>query len=163
MQISRTFPSRMMSYSKIVVLLCAVSMVGTNVPGRELNTGSESVQIRPCPQSPNCVSSLDPDPGHRVEPLHYDSVDSQALHRLRSIIETMPRTKIVQFTKRYLHAEFKSAILGFVDDLELLVGDVPGVIHIRSSSRVGYWDLGVNRSRVERIREKFVQTQPLSE
>lgn len=156
MHMCRTFPHGIMSYSCIAVLLCTVSIFGTHVLGREVSDGRESVQISPCPQSPNCVSSLDPDPDHRVAPLRYHVTDSQALARLRSIIEAMPRTKIVQFTDRYLRAEFKSAIFGFVDDLELLIGDAQGVIHIRSSSRVGYWDLGVNRRRVERIREKFV-------
>lgn len=136
-----------------------MSMVSTHVLGREVNLGSENVQIAPCPQSPNCVSSLDPDADHRVDPLRYDLSASQALVRLRGIIEKMPRTKIVQFTDRYLHAEFKSAIFGFVDDLELVIGDAPGVIHVRSSSRTGYWDLGVNRRRVERIREKFVHKE----
>jgi uncharacterized protein (DUF1499 family) len=155
MQISRTFPARIMSYSYVVLFLLTVSMVGS-VLGREQNSGGDGVQIAPCPQSPNCVSSLDQDPDHRVKPLRHDLTDNQALTRLRSIIETMPRTKVVQSTNRYLHVEFRSAIFGFVDDLELLIAENPGVIHIRSSSRIGYWDFGVNRRRVERIREKFI-------
>jgi hypothetical protein len=85
--------------------------------------------------------------------------ERDVLARLRNIIETMPRTKIVQYTALYLRAEFKSAIFGFIDDVELLSGEEPGVIHIRSASRVGCWDLGVNRGRVERIREEFIQNQ----
>ncbi len=91
--------------------------------------------------------------------MRYEAEENEALARLRSIIEAMPRTKIVKATPQYLRAEFRSAIFGFVDDVELAVGGAPGVIHVRSASRVGYWDLGVNRRRVEQIREKFAQLQ----
>ena len=132
-----------------------MTVAGAESKDLQSHPGRETVQITPCPKSPNCVSSLARDPGHRLEPLLHDAEDSDALARLRRIIEAMPRTKIVQATPEYLRAEFKSSIFGFVDDLELVVGEVPGVIHVRSASRVGYWDFGVNRRRVELIRRKL--------
>jgi uncharacterized protein (DUF1499 family) len=73
------------------------------------------------------------------------------------VIEAMPRTKLIRVTPEYLHVEFKSAVFGFVDDVEFAIGESPGVIHVRSASRLGYWDMGANRRRVERIREEFAR------
>jgi hypothetical protein len=95
-----------MSYSNAVILLCTALTVGMSGKCREWNSGSEIVQIAPRPQSPNCVSSLDQNPAHKVVPMHQDLTERDVLARLRSIIETMPRTKIVQYTARYLRAEF---------------------------------------------------------
>lgn len=67
----------------------------------------------------------------------------------------MERTNIVTETDNYFHAEFKSALMGFVDDSEFYHDEREDVIHVRSASRVGYSDFGVNRRRVESIRERF--------
>ena len=151
-----------MSYKKLILqamsgILGTVMMINAgaeNLP----NADGDIMQIAPCPKKPNCVSSLDKDPGHGVEPLRHDKLKHEAVSLLRSIIKSMPRSKIVRSTPQYLRAEFRSAIFGFVDDVELLVGETPGMIHVRSASRVGYWDLGVNRRRVEKIRERFSQS-----
>ena len=67
----------------------------------------------------------------------------------------MPRVEIVTKTDNYLHAEATSQLLRFVDDLEIRVDEAERLIHIRSASRVGHSDLGVNRQRVESIRKLF--------
>jgi uncharacterized protein (DUF1499 family) len=67
----------------------------------------------------------------------------------------MPRTTIVTLEEDYIRAEFKSRIFGFVDDVEFWFDDEQKVIHFRSASRVGYSDLGANRKRMEKIRERF--------
>jgi uncharacterized protein (DUF1499 family) len=108
-----------------------------------------------CPDSPNCVSSQSDDPEHRVEPLPLQGSASEALGRLKSVLEAMPRTRIVNDRNSYLHAEATSLVFGFINDLEFLVDEDEQVIHVRSASRVGHSDLGVNRDRVERIREAF--------
>jgi uncharacterized protein (DUF1499 family) len=81
--------------------------------------------------------------------------DGEAFERLRGIIEAMPGARITQANPDYLHAEFKTAVFGFIDDLEFAIADTPGTIHVRCASRAGYWDLGVNRRRVERVLQAF--------
>jgi len=71
----------------------------------------------------------------------------------------MKRTKIVTEKEDYIHVEFRSAIWRFVDDVEFYLGDDGETIHVRSASRMGRSDMGVNRKRVERIREKFNRLQ----
>jgi uncharacterized protein (DUF1499 family) len=113
-------------------------------------------QLAPCPDKPNCVSSQAEDERHRVEPLPLDSTPEEALDRLRQIIEAMPRATVDEAGDGRLRARFRSRIFGFVDDLEMAVDPEAGVIHVRSASRVGRSDLGVNRRRVEEIRTRYL-------
>jgi uncharacterized protein (DUF1499 family) len=112
-------------------------------------------ELAPCPERRNCVSSLATDPGQRVEPLPLAGEPAEALARLAEIIEAMPRARVVESAEGYLRAEFRSLLFGFVDDLELAADPAAGVVHVRSASRVGASDLGVNRRRVERIRSRY--------
>ena len=107
-----------------------------------------TTRFDPVPDSPNCVSSRAPqdDSTHYVAPLQgvtLDQVTSAAL--------AMPRTELVEQADGYAHIVFRTALLRFKDDLELEQED--GVVHVRSASRVGYSDLGVNRKRVEALRD----------
>lgn len=113
------------------------------------------VSLAPCPSKPNCVSSYATSPRQRVEPLTYAGSHIPAMSRLESLLRSLPRVKIITSDGVYLHAEFRSALLGFVDDVEFLADTGANVIHVRSASRVGYSDFGVNRRRVEGIRSKF--------
>jgi uncharacterized protein (DUF1499 family) len=103
------------------------------------------------------VSSVAPDDAHRVEPIPFSGTGSDALARLRKVIEAMPRTRVTRADAASLHAEFTSWLLRFVDDVDCVVDEAASVIHIRSASRVGYSDLGVNRKRVEAIRAAFAR------
>jgi len=113
--------------------------------------------LAPCPKSPNCVSSVAFDDAHRVDPIAYTGSGPAALAKLRAVIEAMPRTRITRADADSLHAEFTSWLLRFVDDLDCVVDETASVIQIRSASRVGYSDLGVNRKRVEQIRAAFAR------
>jgi uncharacterized protein (DUF1499 family) len=106
----------------------------------------------PCPASPNCVSSDATDAGHRVEPLAFEGTPAEAWRAARKAVAALPRTRIVTESDTYLHAECRSTVFGFIDDLELHLRPEAGGIAVRSASRVGYSDLGVNRSRVESLR-----------
>lgn len=112
-----------------------------------------SMRLSPCPDSPNCVSSDAADASHRVEALEIIIPADAAWRLAREAVNSLPRTKISQAVDNYLHAECTSAVFRFVDDLELELRTGEGVIAIRSASRKGYWDLGVNRRRVESLRE----------
>ena len=110
-------------------------------------------RLKDCPTTPNCVCSQATSPARRVEPLRFTGLNATAWEKLQRLIESMPRAKIRTRDERYLHAEFMSRIFRFVDDVEFLLAD--GIIHVRSASRVGHWDLGANRARVEELRRRW--------
>ncbi|MEH1951171.1 MAG: DUF1499 domain-containing protein [Nostoc sp.] len=122
---------------------------------RPNNLGISNGKLASCPNSPNCVSSQSPDASHQIAPLTFTSTPEEAITNLKQIIESLPRTKIITESKDYLYAEFKSALLGFVDDVEFYLDRSANVIHVRSASRLGQSDLGVNRKRIETIRANF--------
>jgi uncharacterized protein (DUF1499 family) len=75
--------------------------------------------------------------------------------RLKSIVRSFPRTAVITDTGSYLHAAFTSAVFRFVDDVEFLADDTAKVIHVRSASRLGTSDLGVNRKRIQQIHSRW--------
>ena len=121
--------------------------------------GIQSGQLAPCPSTPNCVSSQSLDTEHSVEPFTYSSDPEKAFIDIKTVIHSLDRTKIITETETYLYAEFTSAIMGFVDDVELHLDKDAKMIHVRSASRLGESDLGVNRKRVETIRNKLNAVQ----
>jgi uncharacterized protein (DUF1499 family) len=117
--------------------------------------GPKNGRLANCPDSPNCVCSQEDRDSHHVAPFKYDGEGQAAFSRLVELLKTWPRARIVTQTDDYLHVEFTSALLRFVDDVEFLLMDEDKRIQVRSASRVGYSDLGANRKRVEAIRAAF--------
>ena len=76
--------------------------------------------------------------------------------RLRAIVAAMPGAEVVEARDDYLYARFESRWLRFVDDTEFWVDPTEQVVQVRSSSRVGRGDLGVNRQRIEAIRAQLL-------
>jgi uncharacterized protein (DUF1499 family) len=120
-----------------------------------IDTNDTTPSMRPCPSTPNCVSSLDKDPRHFVAPLRYSGSVREAQQKLLWVLNSMRRVRIVTVKADYIHAESISPIMRFVDDMEFFFSKHHRMIHIKSASRVGYSDLGVNRRRVEKIRRRF--------
>ena len=116
--------------------------------------GVKEKRLSACPSSPNCVSSQSDDERHRIDPLRFTSAPGEAMGRLKRVILGMKRARVVRETSDYIHVEFRT-LLGFVDDAEFYLDESQKVIHLRSASRVGYWDLGVNRKRMESVRRAF--------
>lgn len=115
-----------------------------------------TTRLRPCPRSPNCVSTLaDEDGKHRMEPLPLRLSPGQAMERLKAILARRPRTEVVEEDGHYLHAVERSALLRFADDVEIEIDERARLIHFRSASRTGWSDLGVNRRRMEEIRAAY--------
>jgi uncharacterized protein (DUF1499 family) len=110
--------------------------------------------LAPCPSSPNCVSTLASaqDERHAIAPFRYRKSLAEAKEALKTAIATLPRTKLVEEDEAYLHYEFTSRLLRFVDDVEFVLDEGTKTIHFRSASRIGYGDHGVNRDRMENIR-----------
>jgi len=121
-----------------------------------IKTGATSDRLSPCPNSPNCVSSLSENKSHQVEPLTYSASLDEAREKLISLINSMKRSEIVTAENNYLHATFKSFLFRFVDDVEFSFDDEKKTIDVRSASRTGYSDFGQNRRRVEEIRKRFM-------
>ena len=114
-------------------------------------------RLAPCPNKPNCVSSqaAASDKQHFIEALTYSGEPEQARQQLERAIAGMKRSRLVRREANYWRAEFTSALWRFVDDVEFLFDDHARRIDVRSASRVGYSDLGVNRKRIEEIRRRF--------
>jgi uncharacterized protein (DUF1499 family) len=113
-------------------------------------------RLRPCPESPNCVSSESDNASSRIEPLTFQGLPEKAWGDLKEAIRDMGG-KIQEEHDGYLWATFTTKLFRFVDDVEFRMVSSDGIIHVRSGSRVGYSDLGVNRRRVEKLRTLFNQ------
>jgi uncharacterized protein (DUF1499 family) len=111
--------------------------------------------LPPCPATPNCVSSQATDPGHAIAPIAYTGSPGAAMQRMQTVLDGLERSTPVVQSSTYLRYEVRSLIFRFVDDVECLLDPEAHVIQVRSASRVGYSDFGVNRRRVERIRKEF--------
>jgi uncharacterized protein (DUF1499 family) len=135
----------------VVVAVSLLSCAGK----RPANLGVSGGALAACPASPNCVSSdAGPtDSAHAVEAFALAVPAERAWPAVVEAVSALPRTTIVTKTADYLHAECRSALFRFVDDLELYLRPSQGTIAVRSASRIGYSDLGVNRRRVESLRE----------
>ncbi len=137
----------------ILIILIAVPVIGA---GYFYYLGQQSQQstppglidgkLAPCPSSPNCLSSEDGTPeSHKTDPLPKEFWPSI----VSSLEESDRGFEIVAVEETYIAATEKSDLFGFVDDLEFRLDDE--VVHIRSASRVGYGDQGVNAARVEAV------------
>jgi uncharacterized protein (DUF1499 family) len=119
---------------------------------RPKNLGHDAGKLAPCKRTPNCVSSQADasDTQHYIAPIALKGGD--AIAAARRAVESMPGASVVRSEAGYLYAEFRSKLMGFVDDVELLHDPAKGVLHVRSASRLGRRDFGVNRERIERLR-----------
>jgi uncharacterized protein (DUF1499 family) len=146
--IKGTFFGWLLVFSMAVFLFSGCS--GKRPP----HLGVKDNRLSPCPSSPNCVSSQSDDEKHKMDPIRFTCAFGEAMDRLKKIVQMMERTALVRETPDYLHVEFRT-FLGFVDDGEFYIDETQKIIHLRSASRVGYWDLGANRRRMESIRTEF--------
>lgn len=138
-------------FLSMVLMLPAAVLIGCHGT-RPAGLGARDGRLAACPSSPNCVSSQSPDKDHRIEPLLFTGTAAEAMARLAAIVQNLPRTTIIIRKPDYLYAEFTSTLFRFKDDVEFLADDSAKVIHVRSASRLGHSDLGVNRKRIEAIR-----------
>ncbi|MBE9112824.1 DUF1499 domain-containing protein [Nodosilinea sp. LEGE 07298] len=137
----------------------ALPFIGNMAGDRPTNLGVKEGKLTPCPDSPNCVISQgNTDAEHAIAPLAFSGDPAEAMAKLATVVKAMPRTTVIESTDNYLYAEFASKLMGFVDDVEFYLDPAESAIQVRSASRMGKSDLGVNRQRVEAIRQEF---QPL--
>lgn len=116
------------------------------------NLGVNNGHLAACPTSDNCVVSQDADSKHAIDPITYHVDRDQARETLLKVLTVVPRTSVLEQTGNYIHAISKSRIFKFTDDVEFYFPSDESLIHMRSASRIGESDLGVNRRRLEQIR-----------
>ena len=128
-----------MKYFLVLTLLVFVMAEGLGV-----NDG----KLAPCPDTPNCVSTQADagDSEHYMPPIELS--DAVSTDSIRELVEARARTTIIEQTDSYLHAEFRSQVFRFVDDVEFYLDKEAGLLHFRSAARMGRSDLGVNRKRM---------------
>ncbi len=139
----------------IVLILALLIWNGHLLAGtRPTNLGLNNDKLAACAPTPNCVNSQAPtgDREHAIAPIQFGGAAAATMHNLKLAIEHTPRTNIVKETNNYLQVEFTSKLMGFVDDVEFYLDDANKQIQVRSASRLGESDLGVNRQRIEEIR-----------
>ena len=123
--------------------------------GEPDNLGLKNRLLSPCPGTPNCVSSQEKNSQHRIQPITFEGSLELAKEKLHRVINSMRGTRILTQDVIYWHVEFTTQLLRYIDDVEFYFDGTQSLIHLRSASRQGYWDLGVNRRRVETIRSRF--------
>lgn len=145
----------MLPRTPIILLLISIGIAGCSPlhPPGELADGS----LRPCPDRPNCVSS-ETGTNNPVQPLRYTSDADTAVETLLASLVDAGGT-IENHGPDFIWATFTSPLFRFVDDVELRHVAAEQLYHIRSGSRLGYSDLGVNAKRVEKIRTLFQEKQ----
>jgi uncharacterized protein (DUF1499 family) len=124
---------------------------------RPENLGVQDGRLASCGRRLNCVSSQADrgDAQRYVAPIQVTGAAAEAIAAARRAVESMQRARVVRAEGNYLHAEFRSRLMGYVDDLELTYDAQAGVLHVRSASRLGRRDYGVNRARVAALRARL--------
>ncbi len=145
------------------VLLLGVLLIGVLLIGTAAMAGNPATaaSLADCPNSPNCVSSQASDPDRQVAPLKGGDSAVEARRRLTAVLDSLPRVSWTAPSEQRIEAQFTSLIFRFTDDVVFEIED-DGSIQVRSASRIGYSDLGANRSRVEMLRERLASPEPVS-
>jgi uncharacterized protein (DUF1499 family) len=88
-----------------------------------------------------------------IAPFKLSSPDDTTMQRIASALQALPRTIVINQTSDYIYAQSSTALMQYTDDVEFWRDSAAGVVHVRSASRIGRKDFGVNRERVEQIRK----------
>lgn len=136
----------------ILALLLAPMLMGCANIGSNDTDPTQITELASCPASPNCVCSADSERSHYIEPLQLRGDTEVAWQKLLDILREDDSISIVTSTEHYIRAAATTRLFRFTDDVEFLLRREQGVIDMRSASRLGFYDLGKNRSRLEAIR-----------
>jgi uncharacterized protein (DUF1499 family) len=140
----------------LVILFIAARVMVARQP-IPTNLGINNGRLKPCPETPNCVSNqaAQSDTEHYLPAIPYTGGPTFMMSQIIKVISVMPRATIIGQDDNYLHAEFRSRMFGFVDDVEFFLDDSRKLIHFRSAARLGQGDLGVNKKRMIELSEKL--------
>jgi len=151
--IQQSFIMNLKTYFLFAISLILVACSGT----KPTDIGVKSGQFKACPSSPNCISTQadTDDKKHYMPPMTYTGNMEAAKTKLVAIVNDMERTTITENSGTYIHSEFMTPTMKFVDDVEFYFDDANKIIHFRSASRKGHSDMGLNRKRMETIVAAF--------
>ena len=140
--------------------LITVTLLITLAANHKARASADCVQaLAACPDKPNCMSTNDPSPAHRFPELKVAAKDPEnAWATVKKAVLGFERATVVTDKPGYLHVSIESAVFGFVDDLEVTQCKQGQTLSVRSASRTGYWDMGVNSSRIETLVDKLRET-----
>ena len=108
-------------------------------------------RLQDCPDTPNCVSSED----NGIDPIHFDAQQAPFVWKKMQLIITEQGGQILMANPEYLWASFATPFFGFTDDVEARIDFKENIIHLRSASRIGHYDFGTNKRRLQKIKEKM--------
>jgi len=136
-----------------ILLRVSIGFLSTSRVATGLITASDgTTTLAGCDGLQNCTASTASAKRNHIEPISYTGDASEVIDNVASLVPTMSGTKIIAQTENYLHVTYKTLLLGYTDDLELLRDDEQGMLQIRSASRLGRSDFGANRKRIEALR-----------
>ncbi|MDX2499050.1 MAG: DUF1499 domain-containing protein [Deltaproteobacteria bacterium] len=144
--------------NKQIMIVLTSLIFFTGCTGVIPKLGIENGQLIQCPTTPNCVNSQAKDKKHYIEPILMTGTPLEVKNHILKILNELKRAKIIVAEDHYIRVEFISKVFRFIDDLEFYFPNTKSkemTIHVRSASRVGHSDFGVNRKRIEQIRSKF--------
>jgi uncharacterized protein (DUF1499 family) len=142
----------------MVTIAAVAVLIGCAGSGKDIDM-NQLDRLSGCSGPPNCVSSESEDSRRSVAPMQLLGDSASQWEAIQDVVGRLPRSRIIKATDRYLHVTLKSRVLGFVDDLELKLDPQTKTISIRSASRSGYFDFGVNRRRVENLRQQLTAAE----
>jgi uncharacterized protein (DUF1499 family) len=157
--LARPRRARLVGLAALAALALAPATAGAGLFGglfagaRPAGVGTGTLAA--CPDTPNCVKSGARDPRHAIAPIKATPPLERALAELVALAGAMPGARVVAARPDYAHLEFETPLMGFVDDVEFALDAAGGTIEVRSASRIGSSDFGVNRRRIEDLRQAF--------
>jgi len=137
-----------------IAVLVIASLLSACSGTRPAYLGPVNQTLQPCPTTPNCVSSVSTeDEDHYIAPITV--IHGKPKQALLDALESNPSAEVIVDSPNYIYAEFTTKLMRFVDDVEFLIHEDKQKIDVRSASRIGRSDFGVNRERIEDIRQQL--------
>jgi len=143
----------------LVVVALAAGQLGFLQGTPPADLGVRNGKLKPPSMTENSVTSqaaLYPDHPQRkyadIAPLALKGDGPATLAKIKAIVDGMEGAQVVKSEPGYLYAQFTTKLMKYVDDVEFWFDPAANVIQVRSASRVGRGDLGVNRKRIEAVR-----------
>lgn len=131
-----------------IIILCSMFLTACS-GSRPDNIGIVNLKLTACPESPNCVSSDSIDKEHHVPAFKLEKAAELVWLDVKAYLQMQQNMQIISQTADYMHIESTSSLMRFVDDFELHLRKRDGIIAVRSASRLGHSDFGVNKQRIE--------------
>jgi uncharacterized protein (DUF1499 family) len=133
----------------VAFLMTVVSLLSANA--------DTTTALPECLNNSHCVSSSAIDSAYHIDPFPIYKEGKISLTILAQLIQSLSRTKIIECNEVYLHATFESRIFRLIDDVEFLVNEEQKILEVRSASRLGFLDFGVNRKHLENLRALYLE------